>query len=35
MSEELFGRFFAALEGGDIGTLREIYAPDAVIWRGR
>jgi uncharacterized protein len=27
-------RFFAALEDGDIRTLREIYAPDAVIWRG-
>jgi ketosteroid isomerase-like protein len=25
-------RFFAALEAGDIDTLREIYAPDAVIW---
>jgi ketosteroid isomerase-like protein len=34
MSEELVVRFFAALEAGDIGTLREIYAPDAVIWRG-
>ena len=32
MSEELVVRFFAALESGDIGTLREIYAPDAVIW---
>jgi ketosteroid isomerase-like protein len=32
MNEELVGRFFAALEGGDIATLREIYAPDAVIW---
>jgi len=32
MSEELVVRFFAALEGGDIATLREIYAPDAVIW---
>jgi ketosteroid isomerase-like protein len=32
MSEELVVRFFAALEAGDIGTLREIYAPDAVIW---
>ncbi len=29
---ELVIRFFAALEAGDIGTLREIYAPDAVIW---
>jgi uncharacterized protein len=25
-------RFFAALEAGDIATLRAIYAPDAVIW---
>jgi uncharacterized protein len=32
MNEELVVRFFAALEGGDIDTLREIYAPDAVIW---
>ena len=32
MSEELVVRFFAALEDGDIGTLREIYAPDAFIW---
>jgi uncharacterized protein len=32
MDEELVARFFAALEGGDIDTLREIYAPDAVIW---
>ena len=32
MSEELVVRFFAALEAGDIATLQEIYAPDAVIW---
>jgi ketosteroid isomerase-like protein len=32
MSEEVVVRFFAALEAGDIGTLREIYAPDALIW---
>ena len=32
MSEELVVAFFAALEAGDIETLREIYAPDAVIW---
>jgi ketosteroid isomerase-like protein len=25
-------RFFAALEAGDVATLREIYSPDAVIW---
>jgi ketosteroid isomerase-like protein len=29
---EVVVRFFAALEAGDIATLREIYAPDAVIW---
>lgn len=32
MTEEIVARFFAALEAGDIGALREIYAPDAVIW---
>ena len=32
MSEELVVRFFAALEDGDIDALREIYAPDEVIW---
>jgi ketosteroid isomerase-like protein len=32
VSEDLVARFFAALEAGDIATLREIYAPDALIW---
>ena len=32
ISEELVVRFFAAIEAGDLGTLREIYAPDALIW---
>ena len=32
VSEEVVVRFFAALEAGDIATLRAIYAPDAVIW---
>jgi ketosteroid isomerase-like protein len=32
MHEEIVVRFFAALEAGDIAGLREIYAPDAVIW---
>ncbi|HXW46761.1 MAG TPA: nuclear transport factor 2 family protein [Streptosporangiaceae bacterium] len=32
MGEDLVVRFFAALEAGDIDTLREIYSPDAVIW---
>jgi ketosteroid isomerase-like protein len=30
--EELVGRFFAALEAGDIDTVRAIYARDALIW---
>jgi hypothetical protein len=25
-------RFFTALEAGDIEALREIYAPEALIW---
>jgi hypothetical protein len=32
MSEQTVVRFCAALEAGDIDTLREIYAPHAVIW---
>jgi ketosteroid isomerase-like protein len=32
VNEEIVVRFFAALEAGDIDTLREIYAPDAVVW---
>ena len=32
ISEELVIRFFAALEAGDIDTVRDIYAPDAVVW---
>ena len=31
-AQETVIRFFAALEAGDIGTLREIYSPDALIW---
>ena len=31
MIEELVGRFFAALEAGDIDTVRAIYARDALI----
>ncbi len=31
-SEDVVIRFFTALEAGDIGTLRQIYAPDALIW---
>jgi len=29
---DLADRFFAAIEAGDIATVREIYAPDAEIW---
>jgi len=32
MNEDLVVRFFAALEAGDIETVRAIYAPDALIW---
>ena len=32
MHDQLIDRFFAALEAGDLETVREIYAPDAVIW---
>ena len=32
MNEELVVRFFAAIEAGDIAAVREIYAPDALIW---
>lgn len=32
MSDQIIDRFFAALEAGDIDTVRAIYAPDAVIW---
>jgi len=30
--EETVIRFFAAIEAGDIGAVRAMYAPDAVIW---
>jgi ketosteroid isomerase-like protein len=32
VNEELVVRFFAAIEAGDIAAVREIYAPDALIW---
>ena len=32
MNEDLVVRFFAALEAGDIETVRAIYAADALIW---
>ena len=32
MNEDLVVRFFTALEAGDIDTVRQIYAPDALIW---
>ncbi len=27
-------RFFAAVEAGDVGTVRDSYTPNAVIWHG-
>jgi ketosteroid isomerase-like protein len=32
MVEQLVDTFFAAIEAGDIETVRALYAPDAVIW---
>jgi len=32
MSREIVSAFFAALESGDIEAIREIYAPDIVVW---
>ena len=29
---DIADRFFAAIEAGDIATVREIYSPDAEIW---
>lgn len=31
-STDVVIRFFAALEAGDIETVRSIYSPDALIW---
>lgn len=32
MHEQTVDRFFAAIEAGDIDTVRAMYTPDAVIW---
>jgi ketosteroid isomerase-like protein len=35
MAEDVFDvatRFFDAISAGDVDTVREVYAPDAVIW---
>ncbi|MBW8487141.1 nuclear transport factor 2 family protein [Actinomadura parmotrematis] len=32
MHDELADRFLAAITGGDVETLRSLYAPDALIW---
>ena len=32
MTEEIVTRFFAAIEAGDIETVRAMYAPDCLIW---
>ena len=29
---DVAARFFAAIEAGDIDTVRATYAPDAVVW---
>jgi ketosteroid isomerase-like protein len=30
--ESLADRFFAAIEAGDVATLRTLYHPDAAVW---
>ncbi|WP_327092288.1 nuclear transport factor 2 family protein [Nonomuraea sp. NBC_01738] len=32
MNDDLIDRFFAAIEAGDVGQVRELYTSDAVIW---
>ena len=32
MTDDTVTRFFAAIEAGDIDTVRAIYSPDALIW---
>ena len=32
MTDDTVSRFFAAIEAGDIDTVRAIYSPDALIW---
>ena len=32
MSIDLANRLFAAIEAGDVDAVRDLYAPDAVIW---
>ncbi|MGI9009498.1 MAG: nuclear transport factor 2 family protein [Streptosporangiaceae bacterium] len=32
MTDDTVSRFFAAIEAGDIETVRAIYSPDALIW---
>lgn len=32
MTDDTVTRFFAAIEAGDIATVRAIYSPDALIW---
>ena len=32
MTDDTVSRFFAAIEAGDIATVRAIYSPDALIW---
>jgi ketosteroid isomerase-like protein len=30
--EAVAARFFAAIEAGDVDTIRSLYSPDAVVW---
>ncbi|CAN5770596.1 nuclear transport factor 2 family protein [soil metagenome] len=32
VAEQIGARLFAAIEAGDVDTVRELYAPDAVVW---
>jgi ketosteroid isomerase-like protein len=32
VTEEIVSRFFAAIEAGDIETVKAMYAPDCLIW---
>ena len=31
-SEDVANRFFAAIEGGDLAKVRELYAPSVEVW---
>ncbi len=31
-NDDVAEQLFAAIENGDVGTVRDLYSPDAVIW---